>query len=93
MSLLYILLRHIHQKTGKFNGFHQIVFKKLPFKKINTLYYYLLSSFHALLFGSYDLIHLHHRDAAFILIILKLKYKVILTTHNNFFVVDKWKNV
>ena len=71
---------------------YQIVFKKLPFKKINTLYYYILSAFHALLFRNYNLIHLHHRDAAFILTILKLKYKVILTTHNSFFVREKWKN-
>jgi glycosyltransferase involved in cell wall biosynthesis len=88
---VYSSSSHTILKTGKYNGMYQIVFKKLPFKKINTLYYYILSAFHALLFGNYNLIHLHHRDAAFILIILKLKYKVVLTSHNSFFVVQKWK--
>jgi len=89
---VYSSSSHTIQKTSKYNGMYQIVFKKLPFKKINTLYYYILSAFHALLFGNYNLIHLHHRDAAFILTILKLKYKVVLTTHGSFFVVQKWKN-
>jgi glycosyltransferase involved in cell wall biosynthesis len=89
---VYSSSSHTIHKTGNYNGFHQIVFKKLPFKKINILYYYIISAFHALLFGNYNLIHLHHRDAAFILLFLKIKYKVILTTHNSFFVVDKWKN-
>ena len=89
---VYSSSSHTIQKTGKYNGMYQIVFKKLPFKKINTLYYYILSAFHALLFGNYNLIHLHHRDAAFILTILKLKYKVVLTTHTSFFVDRKWKN-
>src|ERR1035437_5465145 len=80
-----------NQKTGKYNGFYQIVFKKIPFQKINTLYYYIISAFHALLFGNYDLIHLHHRDAAFILIILKIKFKVILTTHGSFHSLPKEK--
>ena len=89
---VYSSSSHTIKKTGQYNGVNQIVFKKLPFKKINTLYYYILSAFHALLFRKYDLIHLHHRDAAFILMILKLKYKVILTVHGSFFVVQKWKN-
>jgi glycosyltransferase involved in cell wall biosynthesis len=80
-----------NQKTGKYHGFNQIVFKKIPFQKINTLYYYIISAFHALLFGNYDLIHLHHRDAAFILIILKIKFKVILTTHGSFHSLPKEK--
>ena len=89
---VYATSSHTEYKTGEISGYNQIVFKRLPFKKINTLYYYILSAFHSLLFGNYNLIHLHHRDAAFILTILKLKYKVILTTHNSFFVVEKWKN-
>jgi glycosyltransferase involved in cell wall biosynthesis len=89
---VYSSSSHTIQKTGKYNGMYQIVFKKFPFKTINTLYYYILSAFHALLFGNYNLIHLHHRDAAFILMILKLKYKVVLTTHGSFFFLPKEKN-
>nr|MBP8994606.1 glycosyltransferase family 4 protein [Bacteroidales bacterium] len=82
---------HTNLKTGYYNGFKQIVFKKLPFKRLNTLYYYVISTFHAIIFSKYDLIHLHHRDAAFITIILKIKYPVIITTHGGFSVTDKWK--
>jgi len=89
---VYSTASHTRLRTGYYNGFKQIVFKKLPFKKINTLYYYIVSAIHAVLFGRYDLIHLHHRDAAFIIPLLKIKYKVIVTTHGSFGVLDKWKH-
>jgi len=88
---VYSISSHTNLKSGYYNGYKQIVFRKIPFKRLNTLYYYIVSALHALIFGNYDLIHLHHRDAAFILIILKLKYKVIITTHGSFFVRPKWK--
>lgn len=88
---VYSTSSHTKFRTGLYNGFKQIVFRKLPFKKLNTLYYYILSAFHALFFGKYDLIHLHHRDAAFIIPLLRLRYKVVVTTHNSFVVTDKWK--
>ncbi len=78
---VYATSSHTNLKTGYYNGYKQVVFKKLPFKKINSFYYYLISAFHALLFGKYYLIHIHHRDAAFIIPLLKIKYKVILTLH------------
>ena len=86
---VYSTSSHTHLKTGYYNGYYQIVFKKLPLKKLNTLYYYIISAINAL-FHNYDLVHLHHRDAAFILTILKIKYKVIITTHSSFWVRDKW---
>ena len=51
----------------------------------------MLSAFHSLIRGNYNLIHLHHRDAAFILLLLRMKYKVIITTHSSFFIREKWK--
>lgn len=78
---VYSISSHTNLKTGTVNGYKQIVFKKIPFKKLNTLYYYILSAFHAILFKKYNLIHLHHRDASFILPLLRLRYKVVLTTH------------
>ena len=88
---VYATSSHTTYKTGTYNGIHHIVFKNLPFKKLNALYYYILSALHAFFKGKYNLIHLHHRDAAFILLLLKLKYKVIVTTHSSFFIRDKWK--
>lgn len=88
---VYATKSHTDEKTGYLNGFYQIVFNNIYNKKLNTLYYYILSVLHAVFFAKYDLIHLHHRDAAFIMLLLKLKYKVMLTSHGAFYVVDKWK--
>lgn len=88
---VYSVSSHTDLKTGEYNGYKQIVFKKIPFKRLNTLYYYILSALHAVFLGKYDLIHLHHRDAAFIMLLLKIRYKVIITTHGSFFIRPKWK--
>ena len=88
---VYATSSHTNLKTGYYNGYKQIVFKKLPFKRLNILYYYIISAFHAVLLGKHDIVHLHHRDAAFIIPFLKVKYKVLLSTHQFGNVVDKWK--
>jgi len=80
---------HTNEKSGYRNNYFQKVFKKIPFGKINILYYYIRSAIYVL-FKRFDLIHLHHRDAAFILPILRLKYNVILTTHG-MVLTEKWK--
>jgi glycosyltransferase involved in cell wall biosynthesis len=80
---------HTDKKSGNCNNYYQKVFKKMPFSKLNILYYYTRSTFYVLI-KRFDLIHLHHRDAAFILPILRLKYKVVLTTHG-MVLTKKWK--
>jgi len=87
---VYATASHTEKKVYK-NGFHQVIFRALPFKGLNTLYYYIISALHAVVYGNYDLVHLHHRDAAFIILILRLRYKVVLTTHGSFGITDKWK--
>jgi len=87
---VYSISSHTQLRTGTVNGYNQIVFKEIPFKRLNTLYYYFLSAFHAL-FAKYDLVHLHHRDAAFIIPLLRIKYKVVLTTHG-MVLTKKWIN-
>jgi glycosyltransferase involved in cell wall biosynthesis len=90
---VYSVDSHTEKKTGYYNGFEQIVFKSIKYKKINTLLYYLKSTIHALS-HSYDVIHLHHRDAAFLILLLKLKYYVVVTTHGIFMdgSIEKWKS-
>ncbi len=88
---VYSTSSHTHLKTGYYNNCKQIVFRKISLKKINVLWYYITSAIHAVIFSKYDLIHLHHRDAAFIIPFLKLRYKVVVTTHNSFALTDKWK--
>jgi glycosyltransferase involved in cell wall biosynthesis len=66
---------------GNNKYYKQIIFKSFFSNKLNSLYYYIISTLHALIFCNYDIVHIHHRDAAFIIPILKLRYKVILTIH------------
>ena len=88
---VYATKSHTNLKSGDYGAYEMIVFPKIPFKKINTLLYYILSAFHAILFRKYDLIHLHHKDAAFILSLLHLKnYKTITTLHGTRYT-EKWK--
>lgn len=49
-----------------------------------------LSALHAVLFGGYDLIHLHHTEASFILPLLRLRYKVVSTSHGSAYRTKKW---
>lgn len=74
---------HTNLSSGEYNGVTQIVFKKIPFLKLNTLYYYFRCTFH-LLFNKYDLVHWHHSDAVFLLWFVKLRNRSILTTHGAF---------
>lgn len=50
----------------------------------------LLAALHAVLFANYDLIHLHHREASFVLPILRLKYRIISTSHGAAYWRSKW---
>ena len=90
---VYSVSSHTERDTGEYIGTKQIVFNSLPVVGLNTFWYYVKSTIHALLFGDYDLVHLHHRDAAFIVPFLKLRYKVLITTHQFHDVVDKWKKI
>ena len=53
----------------------------------------LLSALHALLFGKYDLIHVHNTDSGFVVPLLRLRYKVIGTSHGFPYQREKWSGV
>ncbi len=65
--------------SGDYNGINQITFKSLPFKRANTLTYYFKSLFHCLFAAKYDLIHVQHIYAGFIIPFLRIRYRVINT--------------
>ena len=80
-----------HVQTGYVpEGYRQKVFKAVPNHKLNIFLYYLRSALHAVVAGRYNLIHLHHIDGAFILPLLRLKFKVISTAHARTFESGKW---
>jgi len=89
---VYSTSSHTNLKTGEYNGIRQIVFSKIPFKKLNSLFYYMFSALHAITrIRKYDLIHLHHRDAAFIIKILRLRNYKIITTLHGMRLTEKWQ--
>jgi len=92
---VYAVSSHTNLKTGNYNGYKQIVFKAFFPHKLNPLYYYIVSALHSVIFGKFNLVHVHHRDAAFIIPILKIKYKTILTVHGfgTADLSDKWNRV
>ncbi len=71
-----------HASTSyKLGDVKQHIFKSFPIKKLNIFIYYIRCCLFVIFKGDYDLIHLHHTDGAFILPFLRLKYKVVLTSH------------
>ena len=79
-----------HATEHDFNGTTQIIFRKFPIRSVNIFYYYIASALHAVFKGKYDLVHLHHIDGAFILFLLRLKYKVVSTSHGLSYRHAKW---
>jgi glycosyltransferase involved in cell wall biosynthesis len=86
---VYATASHTHHK-GAYKGAHQIVFRKFPIKQFNVFYYYIASAFHAVFARRYDVIHLHQMDGAFILLLLRLRYKVVATSHGLTYRAGKW---
>lgn len=52
-----------------------------------------MAAWHAVLYGDYDLIHLHNIEASFVLPILKLKYPVVTTAHGRITKGSKWNKM
>lgn len=64
---------------------------KIPLGPFGVFTYYALCCLHILLFGNYDLIHVHKTDAAFFIRPLSWKSKIIATSHEAPYKRDKWK--
>jgi glycosyltransferase involved in cell wall biosynthesis len=78
---------------GPYKGAHQHVFRKFPIKPLNVFYYYIASAVHAVFRSNYDMIHLHQMDGAFILLLLRCKYKVVATSHGLTYKAGKWSKL
>jgi glycosyltransferase involved in cell wall biosynthesis len=59
-------------------------------KHIQPFVYFIKSAFYALFNKKYDVIHVHNVEACFILPLLRLRYKVISTSHGSAYDRDKW---
>lgn len=72
---------HTDLKTGEYNGVKQVVFKSFLGKGgLNTAWYYFVSMLYVLI-HKFDLVHLHHMATGFIIPIIRLKNKTVLTIH------------
>ena len=67
-----------------------ILIPDLKGKHLSAFSFGFFSAIHALFFGKYDLIHLHYADFGFIVPILRIRYKVIGTSHGAEYNRDKW---
>ncbi len=71
-------------------GVALIRIKALPGKHLHATSLFLFAALHCLLFGRYDLVHLHNVEASFVLPLLRLRYRVITTSHGPAQARDKW---
>lgn len=81
-----------HAKEQNYRGIRQIILRGHANKKLSTFFYYVKSLLHALLKGNYDLVHVNHRAAGFLVPFLKLRFPVLLNVHGMPYENDgKWK--
>jgi glycosyltransferase involved in cell wall biosynthesis len=78
---VYATSSHTNLKSGKYENYELVVFRKIFNNGLNVLYYYFASTLHALFLRKFSFIHLHHSTAAFIILLLRVKYKVMSTSH------------
>ena len=71
-------------------GVRLIRIPTLPGKHLHATSLFLFAALHALFIGNYDLVHVHNVEACFILPLLRLRYKVVSTSHGAAQARDKW---
>ncbi len=81
---------HTHRESGVYNDVEQIVFSRFFIAPLNTLYYYIKSLLYCLFKGGFDVIHVFHVDAAFIIPLLRLRYPVIAGHRASPRLAEKW---
>jgi len=71
-------------------GVNLVCLPALPGKHLRAITLDLLAAWHALVWGDYDLVHLHNAEASFVLPLLRLRYKVVSTHHAMAYLRAKW---
>ncbi|OGL43402.1 MAG: hypothetical protein A2042_07430 [Candidatus Schekmanbacteria bacterium GWA2_38_11] len=75
------------------NNLELILISDLKGKHLSAFSFGFFSTIHALLFGKYDLIHLHYADFGYLAPLLRLRFKVIGTSHGAEYNRDKWSRI
>lgn len=82
--------RTITPRDVSISGVELLRVPAIPGKHLRSGTLAFFSALHAVLFGKYDLLHLHNLEASFVLPILRVKYPVIATSHGFAYRRDKW---
>lgn len=73
-----------------FPGVRLLKVPVLPGKHLHATSLFLFAALHALFVGDYHLVHVHNVEAGYVLPLLRLRYKVISTSHGAAQARDKW---
>lgn len=71
-------------------GIELVRMPSLPGKHLHATSLFIITALHALFFGNYALVHMHNVEACFVLPLLRLRYRVIATSHGAAQARDKW---
>ena len=71
-------------------GVKVVEYQELPFGSIGVFFFFVRCMLHAMIWGNYDLVHVHKTDAAILLPMLSKKFKCIATSHEAPYLRDKW---
>jgi glycosyltransferase involved in cell wall biosynthesis len=88
-----IYCSNLYSRDYKSDKFNIIKVRNLGGKYLFSFTLFILSAIHALIFKNFDLIHLHNTDAGFVIPLLRLKYRVIGTSHGYPYKREKWNNL
>ncbi len=90
--VVYCSQRHVPPHTY-IPGVRLVRMPSLPGKHLHAFSLYLISALHALLFGNYHMVHVHNVEACFVLPLLRLRYRVVSTSHGAAQAREKWGRV
>ena len=76
---VYAMSTHASQK--EYHGIKQIIIKVPKHHWIFVAWYLFASAIHALFFGKYDVVHVNHLQAGYIVPVLRIRYAVVLNAH------------
>lgn len=86
---VYAMSTHANQK--EYHGIKQIIIKVPKHHWLFVVWSLLAAAVHAVLFGNYDVVHVNHLSSGFIVPLLRIKYKVLLSVHGmGYDLDDKW---
>jgi glycosyltransferase involved in cell wall biosynthesis len=89
---VYCARRYSRRSAPIDDGVRLVRLPLMPGKYTRSPTLFLLSSLHALARGGYDVVHVHHVEACFVLLLLR-RFKTVATSHGPAHLRGKWNTV